>query len=142
MPTTEPRKSACERGASERALEIWLMLPPRYNHYSCQYVGQSTGCKQLTPPSKAGRVARVANKKNPLMATLGLLASGRKMWWISGSLPYRSGVSAAGTGTLGSSSIVRGNASLLYPAEDPKEAMTMLAERGDVERSNCDGRSF
>jgi len=34
------------------------------------------------------------------------------------------------TGMPESSSMVRGNASLLYPAEEPNEAMTMLADRG------------
>lgn len=43
---------------------------------------------------------------------------------------------------FGSSSIVKGNASLLYPAEEPKEAMTMLADRGEEDRRNCAGRSL
>jgi hypothetical protein len=30
----------------------------------------------------------------------------------------------------------------LYPSEEPKEAMTMLADRGEEERRNCDGRSL
>lgn len=92
--------------------------------------------RRLTATSKAGNVASTAPRNTRVITMFGLFGSGRKMWWISGNFPYRSGCSAAGIGTFGSSSIARGKASLLYPSDAPKEAMTMLAVKGDDERSN------
>lgn len=54
----------------------------------------------LTTPARIGRAAKVMAKKPSVMAIGGFLGSSLKMWWISGSLPYRD-TSTVGTGSSG-----------------------------------------
>lgn len=72
----------------------------------------------------------------------GFLGSARKMWWISGSLPYRSGFSSLVDEAVDSVSIAKVKAWLLYPVEEPKLAITMLARRLRGERRKAVGRSL
>ena len=70
-------------------------------------------------------------KKNETIAG-GLFGSPRKMWWISGSLPYRRGFSYAGAATLGSGLNSMSNTGLIRPWAEPKDARTTVAFSGFV----------
>lgn len=87
-------------------------------------------------------VATTASTKAKLMIFGGLFGSGRKMWCISGCLPYRSGVSAAGAALLGSGFTSMSKSLVDRPLAVPKEPMTMLAWSGFVDWRSCTGRFF
>lgn len=95
----------------------------------------------LTVPNNMGKVARTPPANTTLMIAGPDFGSDRKMWWISGSLPYRRGLSDAAAAGV-SKFVVNVNARDLYPVVEPKEPMTMLAEMGVEARRNCDGRSL
>lgn len=95
-----------------------------------------------TVPNRIGKVAKTAPEKNKEIMMFGFLGSARKIWWISGSFPYRSGFSSLVEEPDESVSIANVNALLLYPAEEPNDAMTMLASRLRGERRKAAGRSF
>ncbi len=67
---------------------------------------------------------------------LGLFGSDLKVWCISGSFPYRRGFSVWAVGALGSFSVESVKAAALYPLDEPKDAITMEAERDDELRMN------
>lgn len=74
--------------------------------------------------SKDGSAAITAPAKTIVIIFGGLFGSDLKVWWISGSFPYRRGLSTDLGGDEGSNSIFRSNAWLLYGFDEPKEAMT------------------
>lgn len=91
---------------------------------------------QRTPMNSAGTVAKTAIENTSEMMTGGFLGSARKMWWISASLPYRSGFSGTSTVAPGSRLTLKSKTGVTEPWEEPKDAMMRLAERGLSERSS------
>lgn len=90
-----------------------------------------------------GIVPSTARRKKDEMISGGLLGSERKMWWISGSLPYRSGVSTATGAALLSCGIVNVKAGELYPdALVPMDARITEAVSEVLEARNWVGSSF
>lgn len=92
--------------------------------------------------NSAGTVASTASANTIEMIMGGFLGSDRKMWWISASLPYRSGFSGTSTAAVGSSLTLKSKTGVTEPSEEPKDAIIRLAERGPSERSSWPGRSF
>ena len=97
---------------------------------------------ELTAPRRMGRAAIAPNVKMVLIRTLGDLGSDLKIWCISGNFPYLSGLSVLPTGTPWSVFTFRVKISELYPVEEPKDAITRLAETLESLFRNCVGRSF
>lgn len=79
--------------------------------------------------------------KNSDITVGGDLGSLLKMWWISGFAVYRSGAGELAD-IEGSGWMVRRKASLLYGAEEPKEAIVIVARTGDEDERNWWGISF
>ncbi len=82
---------------------------------------------QRTVPSRVGRAAITAPANTSVTIFGGLLGSALKVWRISGSLPYLSGLSGAANGAFGSSLTFKSKTWLLYGFEEPKDAMTSMA---------------
>lgn len=95
-----------------------------------------------TPTNRAGTVATTASAKTIDTIMGGLFGSSRKMWWISGNLPYRRAGSYCGVEAMGSSWTSMLKRGVADAAEEPNEPRTRLAVRGALERRNCTGRSF
>lgn len=89
-----------------------------------------------TPMNSAGTVATTARANVIEMITGGFLGSDRKMWWISASLPYRSGFGGTSTVATGSSLTLKSKTGVTKPWDEPKDATIRLAERGPSERSS------
>jgi len=90
----------------------------------------------LTLMNRTGSVERTASTKKSEITLGGLRASGRKMWLISSFLPYRTGFSYLGGGTLGSSLMSTSKTGVSRPCAEPNEAMTTEPLSGLEERSS------
>ena len=101
-----------------------------------------SGRRVLTTPSRIGMVTETAPEKMRLSKAFGLFGSDLNIWFISGILPYRTGLLVVSAGVLGSDSTESLKAFSLYAFDDPKEPITMLASRGAVDRRNCIGMSL
>lgn len=100
------------------------------------------GFEDHTTMSKVGSATTTAPANIMVIIFGGLCGSDLKMWWISGSFPYRRGLSTDEGGAEGSSSIFRSKAWLLYGFDEPKEAMTRDALKVCDLDANWTGKSL
>ena len=142
MASIDPKKTTCVTGEVPRALVRWLRLAPNDSHFNV--LARDCDCSSfpLTETSNTGIAAMTAAEKTSVIIFGGLLGSDLKVWCILGSLPYLRGFSRDAGGVFPSKVNANSNAWLLYGLEEPNDPMTIEAERGAEERSNCVGMSF
>ena len=95
-----------------------------------------------TTTTKVGSAATTAPANTMVIIFGGLFGSDLKMWWISGSFPYRRGLSTDEGGAEGSTSIFRSKAWLLYGFDEPNEPMTRDALKVCDLDANWTGKSL
>jgi hypothetical protein len=83
---------------------------------------------------RAGMGAKTASVKKIETILGGTRSGSLKIWWISGSFPYRTGFSYCGGVAAGLSTRSMSKMGRTRPSDEPKEPMTMLAWSGFLER--------